>query len=309
MAIVLLLLCGCGAQENKRTQFLFDTVVTLTADCGDEVLDGAFELCREYEQLLSRTVEGSDVQRLNSTDDFVEVSHHTRAIIDRSLYYSQMSNGKFDITIYPVSSLWNFKDEVIPEKSEIAEALQSVDYQSIEADESRVSLGGAKIDLGGIAKGYIADRVLEYFSESGVESGIIDLGGNIIVFGERDFNVGIKKPFSADELAATVSVRNKTVVTSGIYERYIKSGSKLYHHILNPKTGYPAKTDLYSATIISDSSLDADALATVCVLLGHEEAKSLIEIIPDTEAIFIDSDYNISYTSGLIKQDSAFTLK
>ncbi len=309
MVIVLMLLCGCGAQENNRTQFLFDTVVTLTADCGDEVLNGAFELCYEYEQLLSRTVKDSDVSRLNATNDFVEVSPHTKSIIDKSLYYSQISNGKFDITIYPVSSLWDFKDEVIPEKSEIAEALQSVDYESIKTDGSRVSLGGAKIDLGGIAKGYIADRVLEYFTQNGVESGIIDLGGNILVFGERDYNVGIKKPFSTDELAATVSVRNKTVVTSGVYERYIKSDGKLYHHILDPETGYPADTDLYSATIISDSSLDADALATVCVLLRLEDAKALIEIIPDTEAIFIDDNYNISYTSGLKKQDDMFTLK
>lgn len=308
--LVLLLLCGCTeAKENKETQFLMDTVVTLRADCSDEVLSAAFSLCRDYEKLLSRTIEDSDVWRLNESGEAIEVSPHTRAIIERSLYYSRLTEGRFDITVYAVSALWDFKEEIIPSRDEIAAALPNIDYESIEISGDKVSLGGKKIDLGGIAKGYIADRLLEYFTQNGVNSGIIDLGGNIVAFGDKEYGIGIKKPFTANEVSATVKVKNKSVVTSGIYERYIKSGDSFYHHIIDPATGYGVESDLYSATIICDSATEADTLATVCVLLGRDAALSLIEQTPDTEAVFIDKDEKITHTSGLSQKGGAFYLK
>lgn len=310
LSLVLLLLCGCaGAQENKDTRFLLDTVVSLTAACDSETLDGAFALCESYEKLLSRTVEGSDVYRLNNSSGFVEVSDDTLEIVQKSLYYADISNGKFDITIYPVSSLWDFNNEIIPSRDEIAEALKNVDYQNIEVSGNKINLNGKQIDLGGIAKGYIADRISEYFKENKVSEGIIDLGGNLMVFGDRDYVVGIKKPFSDGEFAATIKLRNKTVVTSGTYERYIPADIKLYHHILDPDTGYACESDLVSATIIGDRSLDADALSTICILLGLENAKSLIESTSNTEAVFIDNLGNMHYTSGLSLKDGVFTLK
>ena len=309
LSFVLLLLCGCVAQENKDTRFLLDTVVTLTANCSTETLDGAFELCETYEKLLSRTVKGSDVYKLNNSDGFCEVDNHTKTIIEKSIYYGDLSNGKFDITIYPVSSLWDFNNQIIPSRDEISEALKNVDYQSIEIDGNKINLNGKQIDLGGIAKGYIADRLCEYFKEQEVSEGIIDLGGNIVVFGERDYNVGIKKPFTENEIAATLKLRNKTVVTSGTYERYIPADIKLYHHILDTKTGYACDSDLSSVTIIADSSIDADALSTISILLGLNKATQLIENTPDTEAIFIDETGELRYTSGLALKDNVFTLK
>lgn len=310
LGFILLLLCGCtNTQENKDTQFLLDTVVTLTADCDTEVLNGAFELCRNYEKMLSRTIVGSDVYTLNNTDGYVEVDEHTANIVKRSVYYGDLSGGRFDITIYPVSSLWDFNNQVIPSRDEIAEALKNVDYQSIKINGNSINLNGKKIDLGGIAKGYIADRILEYFKQKNVSEGIIDLGGNVVVFGDREYTVGIKKPFSNGELAATVKLKNKTAVTSGVYERYIPADIMLYHHILDPKTGYACDTDLLSATIISDSSFDADALSTICILLGADKAKELIENTPNTEAIFIDSDQILHYSSGLTVGKGEFTLK
>ncbi len=309
LSFVLLLLCGCIAQENKDTRFLLDTVVTLTANCSAETLDGAFELCETYEKLLSRTIKGSDVYTLNNSDGFCEVDNHTKAIIEKAVYYGDLSNGKFDITIYPVSSLWDFNNQIIPSRDEIAEALKNVDYQSIETSGNNVNLNGKQIDLGGIAKGYIADRLLEYFKENNISEGIIDLGGNLVVFGDRDYTVGIKQPFGDGELAATVKVRNKTVVTSGTYERYIEDGEKKYHHILDKTTGYACESDLASATIIGDSSFDADALSTVCILLGLDKAKELIENTPTTEAVFIDIDGKLHYTSGLALNNDIFTLK
>lgn len=309
LGLVLLLLCGCtGIQENKDTRFLLDTVVKLTADCSTETLDGAFLLCENYEKMLSRTIKSSDVYKLNNSDGFTEVDEHTKKIVERAVYYGNLSGGKFDITIYPVSSLWDFNNQIVPSRDEISEALKNVDYQSIEIDGNKINLNGKQIDLGGIAKGYIADRLSEYFKENEVQEGIIDLGGNLVVFGDRDYNVGIKQPFS-DTFAATLRLRNKTVVTSGTYERYIKEENAIYHHILDVKTGYSCDSDLTSATIIGDSSFDADALSTVCILLGLKDAKQLIESIPDTEAVFIDNDGNLHYTSGLSLKDNVFTLK
>lgn len=309
LGLVLLLLCSCTPQENKDTRFLLDTVVTLTASCSSDTLDGAFALCEEYENLLSRTKSGSDVYKLNRSEGFIEVDSHTVSIIKQAIYYGDLSGGKFDVTIYPVSSLWDFNNEVIPSRDEIAEALKSIDYQSIEIDGNKVNLNGKKIDLGGIAKGYIADRILDYFKENNVSEGIIDLGGNLVVFGDRDYTVGIKQPFSDGEYAAKLKLRNKTIVTSGTYERYISSDIKLYHHILDPKTGYACDSDLCSATIIADYSMNADALSTVCILLGLDAAKQLIESTPNTEAVFIDNDNNLHYTSGLALNNGEITLK
>lgn len=309
LTLVLLVLCSCAPQENKDTRFLLDTVVTLTASCDSDTLDGAFELCEKYENLLSRTKENSDIYKLNASTGFIEVDTHTANIIRQAIYFGDLSGGKFDITIYPVSSLWDFNNEIIPSRDEIAEALKNIDYQSIEINGNKVNLNGKKIDLGGIAKGYIADRLLEYFKENDVNEGIIDLGGNLVVFGDRDYTVGIKQPFSDAEYAAKLKLKNKTVVTSGTYERYIPADLKLYHHILDTKTGYACESDLCSATIISNSSMNADALSTICILLGLNAATQLIENTPDTEAVFIDNDNNLHLTSGLAINNGEITLK
>ncbi|MDO4607635.1 MAG: FAD:protein FMN transferase [Clostridia bacterium] len=309
-ALVICLSCGCTeTYENSDTQFLFDTVVTLTADCDDKTLESAFSLCRNYEYLLSRNIKDSDVYKINHASGECRVSDDTAKILKKAIYYGDLSNGKFDITIYPVSSLWDFSSDIVPSRNEIAEALKNVDYQSIALDGNTVNAAGRQIDLGGIAKGYIADRVLEHFKQNNVNSGIIDLGGNLIVWGNQDYTLGVKKPFSEGEIIATVGLKNKSVVTSGVYERYIKQDGKLYHHILDPKTGYACDTDLYSATIIGDSSIDCDALSTICMLLGLDGAKTLIENTKNTEAIFVDDENNLHYTDGLTKQDGIFVLK
>ncbi len=308
LSLVLLLLCGCATQENKDTKFLYDTVVTLTASCSSNTLDGAFSLCEEYEQLLSRTIEQSDVYKLNNSRGFTQVNEHTKKIIERSVYYGDLSGGKYDITIYPVSSLWNFNNGVIPSRDEIADALKNVDYHSIQILDNSINLNGKQIDLGSIAKGYIADRVLEYFKQNNVSEGIIDLGGNLIVWGDRNYTIGIKNPFS-DGVAATIKLQNKTAVTSGTYQRYIEKDGIFYHHILDVNTGFGCESNLVSATIIGNSSFDADALSTICILLGLDDAKTLIENTDNTEAVFIDKNNNLYYTSGLVLNNGVFTLK
>ncbi len=312
MILVLLLLCGCEeTQKNSNssdTRFLLNTFVTLDAECDPVVLEQAFAVCANYEELLSKTTEGSDVHKINNSDGAVEVSDSALEIINRALYYSDLSGGKFDITVCPVSDLWDFNNEVVPSRDEIAEALKNVDYQQIRVDGNSVSSGNAKIDLGGIAKGYIADRLVSYFENSGVKNGLINLGGNIAVFGEVQ-SIGIKDPSGENKTIGAVKVKDCSVVTSGTYERFIQKDGKRYHHILDPDTGYGVETDLVSATVIGKSSMDCDALATVCILLGREKAKELIENTDGFEAVFINSQNKITYTSGILREGNEFLLK
>lgn len=298
MILFMFLTCGCtGEKENSQTRFLLDTVATITANCDDKTLDGAFSLCEKLEKTLSRSVKVSDVYKLNNTDDFVNVSEHTLKIVERSLYFSKISGGKFDITVYPLSSIWDFKNQIVPSKDEISQALKNIDYNSIEIKDDKISLNGKKIDLGGVAKGYIADKVVEYLKNKGVKNAIVNLGGNIAVLGE--YNIGIKEPFG-DNIATSITVKDKTVVTSGIYERYIKKEGKIYHHILDTKTGYGVENNLASVTVIGESSMDCDALSTVCMLLGEKEAEKIINNTKNTEAVFITRTGEISVTQGLV---------
>lgn len=308
MMLILLLLCGCnsGETENSQTRFLLDTVCTVTADCGDDIINGAFSVCENLERTLSKTLKDSDVYKLNNTEGFVSVSDGTLKTVERALYYSELSGGKFDITIAPVSALWDFKNQVIPSKDEISEALQSVDYHSVEIKDGEISLGGKQIDLGGIAKGYIADKAAEHLKKKGVKKALINFGGNICTVGE--YNIGIKKPFD-DSVMAAVTIKDRCAVTSGIYERYIEKDGKIYHHILDPKTGYGVENELASVTVIGEKALDCDALSTVCMLLGTEDGLEIINNTADTEAVFIDRENNITLSSGLYRENDKIYFK
>ena len=306
-ALMLTVLCSCAAPQNTATEIYFDTAVTITADCSDEVLAGAFSLCAEYDKALNRTKEDSEVALLASGKR--KVDGDTLELIKRGLYYCELTGGRFDITTAALSDIWDFKNAVVPSRDEIAEALKNVDYESIEISGNEVNTNGRKIDLGAIAKGYISDKLLAYFKDSGTKSGILNLGGNVTVFGEDYCNVGIKKPFYEDT-CAILRLKNKTVSTSGIYERYFRvdGDENLYHHILDPETGYPAKTDLLSASVIGNTSADCDALSTVCILYGLENARKLIENTEGFEAVFVDRDYNITVTDGLNNENGVITL-
>ena len=158
--------------------------------------------------------------------------------------------------------------------------------------------------MGGIAKGYIADKMKDYLNEKGITSGMINLGGNVLTLGDKpdgsNYNIGIQKPFSDDGTAiASVEVSDKTVVSSGVYERYFYVGDNFYHHILNPKTGYPYDNNLLGVTIICPKSVDGDGLSTTCFALGLEDGMKLIESLDDTEAVFITDDYELHTTSGI----------
>lgn len=309
-------LTGCSVPAGKNaviqdTVIAFDTVVTITLyGTGDtDALDGAIALCQSYDSLFSRTTEGSDVYRINhAKGETVTVSPETITLIRQSVAYSELTDGAIDITIAPVKDLWDFSSvekiadaSALPEETALTDALSHVDYRCISYDEAActVTLSDpeAQIDLGFIAKGYIADRVKEYLVSEGITSATINLGGNVLTVGSKPdgtpFQIGIEKPFETATPIDVLSITDRSVVTSGVYERCFQIEDVLYHHILDPKTGYPVSNDLLSVTIVSDSSMEGDALSTACLMLGLDDAMTLINGMDDIDAVFITKDYEI----------------
>ena len=300
----ILLLSGCSGLPRERSQTytdtLFDTVISVQIfDSVDEdVLEGCEKLCKKYDSMFSNKIAGGNP---------VEVSKETIKLIKKGIYYSEMSDGVFDITIAPVSNLWDFKAEtpLVPSPEAIAEAVSHVNYENIIIRDNTVKLTDphAGIDLGAIAKGYIADRIKDYLEEEGVRHAMINLGGNVLAMGSKldgsDYNIGIQEPFDeTGEPITSVKISDKSVVTSGIYQRYFKADGKIYHHILDPNTGYPCENNLYSVTILTDSSLTADALSTTCFLLGYDRGMKLINQLDNVDAVFITNDNQIHYSKN-----------
>ena len=312
IALALVLCTGCGAKKTperiSQIGFYLDTVITLSAHTENvQVLKDALEECGRYEQLLSRTIEGSDVWRINHAGgNPVEVSDDTVAILRCALDIAQKTNGAFDVTIAPVSTLWNFSagEAVIPDADEISKAAALVDYTRLSIDGNTVTLPeGMMIDLGGIAKGYIADAVKAYLAGRGVTSALLSFGGNIVAIGVKPdgspWKVGIQdidRP-TGEYMRVSLNFGGSTV-TSGIYERGFELDGAYYHHILNPRTGWPVENELASVTIFSESSAWGDALSTAAFALGTEKGTEMIEGIGGVEALFIAKDRSMTATSG-----------
>ena len=301
-AAVLLLISGCASKDSRLdTRFIFDTVVKLDIECDEKTLEEAFLLCEKYDKLFSKTNPDSELYRINNSKGFVSCDEELLQLIERGLYFSKLSNGAFDITISPVSDLWDFEGTTLPDRKEIAEALKNVDYEAIEIKDNKINLNGKKIDLGGIAKGYIADKLKAFFEEKGVKNGIINLGGNVYTFGKKS-TLGISDPENPDEAILRLETENLSLATAGTYQRNIVIDGKTYHHILDTKTGFSVDSDVVSATILGKTSADCDALSTICVLLGSEKALELINNTENFEAVLILKDKSISYTKGLYRE-------
>ena len=321
LAFAIITQAGCGNKEVSRTEFALNTNCTISIEGmssseAGEVMDDAFGLLRNYENLLSTELESSDIYRINeAAGEPVEVSDDTIAVLKQGILMGELSGGKFDITVGRLMDMWDFTGEPrVPSEEEIDEALEAVDYRNIEIDANLVTLEdpGAAIDLGGIAKGYIADRLSEMLEDRGVTSAVINLGGNVELVGAKEngdpWKVGIERPYSdGSDVVGTIEGRDMTVVTSGVYERKFEQDGVLYHHILDPATGYPAETDIESVTVTAKNgnSVLCDAFATICLILGSDGAEDFIaemrELYPDIEleAAFIDSDDEMMQTDGM----------
>lgn len=307
------LLCSCKSTPMTRTFFAADTVCTITLYDGNESdLDGAVTLCNDLAKRLDANSETSEIYVLNQNGVLNNPDEDLYTVIKIAKEYAEKFSGVFDPTVRAFTELWDFNGDNIPSNKDLNAAACYVNYENINIEEVKISLsGGAKIELGAIAKGYISQKIYDYLKDRNVTSAVINLGGNVTLLGNKNgnsFSVGIQKPFE-DEIAATLYAENCSVVTSGIYQRYIEKDGIVYHHLLNSKTGMPEQNGLYSVTVISESGTDADALSTAVFLLGMEKGKEYIEGLENTEAIFIDSNNNIHTTSGLVIDNMIINFK
>lgn len=319
-----------GNEPISISSIKLNTAVQITIyDSQDKaLLDDCLALCDKYELVFSRTNEKSELYKLNhrkdtsdkdpntdrqttpypvsGTADTWHISEDLAALLSEGLDITRESDGAFDIAIAPLTSLWDFSAEnpKVPDDAAIQKALPLCSSDGVTIDGQDITLPSDDIqfDVGAIAKGYIADRLKDFLVKKGVKSAIINLGGNVLCIGSKPdgtpFKIGIQKPFAdRNETEAVMDITGKSVVSSGIYERCFKQGGKLYHHILNPKTGYPYDNSLISVTIISDQSVDGDALSTTCFALGLEDGLKFAEK-KGVQAVFITEDYKLHYTDG-----------
>lgn len=313
--LLILSAAGCGSPEEpqnvQKTTLLMDTVVTITLyDWTDEsTIDTAFQEISRLEALLSVDQEGSDLDNLarSAGKEWVEIAPETEEVLRLAKEYNKLSQGHFDVTAGPLIDLWNIHDGQghYPTQEELDQVLPLIrsDDLLVESGKAYLSREGMIADLGAIAKGYIADKVKTLLEEQGVKHAVLDLGRNILLIGgktaDTGFTVGIQDPNQAEgTLAALIRTSGKSIVTSGIDERYFLYEGKRYHHVLDPFTGFPANTGLASATILSDSSAQGDALSTSCLLLGAEEGMKLVESLEGIEALFITTDGQQIASSG-----------
>lgn len=319
----------------------------------DAALVAARDRCLFFERAFSRTRDDSDIARAHAASpNAVPVSPQTARLVRQALGYCERSRGKFDITMGTVTSLWNFHTGEVPSRLALARALPHVDYRHVVLDEEplgkdspvqgsldddALNAGTSRapssnvpsskssqpalaitdphtiLDLGGVAKGYIADDLADLFIAHGVGRFVINLGGNVVVRGGRPadasarppvaagspWRIGIINPLDPAHNRAIVDMVDGSVVTSGIHERRFTKGGVTYHHILDPATGMPAKTDLTSATIIAPRSMDCDGYSTTALMLGARDAIDFVESLPGIEAVLIDEVDEVWWTSGI----------
>ena len=312
------ILGGCASSSDNthfsKSGLYFDTIVSVdiygcSEDKADTVLRECLDICARYENLFNKNIKSSDIARINAgSGSCVSVDHDTAILISETLKYCRLSDGVFDITVNPVSVLWDFHEGSgkVPDDAALEKACRLVDHSKVivDTDNDTVALEntGASIDVGAAAKGFIADKIAEYLKTVSITGAIINMGGDMRLIGNKTgselFTIGINDPFSKGQPSLALYLSDISVATSGTYERSFTSGGKRYHHILNTTTGKSVDTDIESVTVITGRALDSDCLCTVCIIYGYDKASALIESIPDTEAVFILSDKTVKYTSG-----------
>lgn len=327
-AMLMTILSGCGrdagikenpaaAEPASKQYYIFDTVVNIKLyddPKADEHLDHIGEMLKTLDEELSRTLETSQLYKVNQEagKQAVEVSEETMEVLERSIDYAKATDGLFDPTVGGLVDLWDIGHEGahVPAPEDLQRVLSLVGYQDVVVDDAKRTVflkrPGMILDLGGIGKGYAADEIAAYLRGEGVKSALIDLGGSsIIVVGSKpngdSWNVGLQDPDSSRGITVgTIRLKDQVINTSGVYERYFIEDGVMYHHILDPRTGAPAQNELKSVTILTDNATDADALSTVVYVMGLEKGMEFVENYnEETQAMFITKDDKIYVTSGL----------
>lgn len=295
-----------------REFFLFNTPNSISAsDVSEDDLDSIESLCRRFELLFSRFNPESELYQLNKhAGTPYTVSPELSWLIQEALRYCNETNGLFDITMGSVTRLWDFHNETIPSFTLLEKALKHVNYRNITVEENIVTIHDpqACIDLGGIAKGYIADCILKELKEKGSKHSLVNLGGNVAVQGGKPdgslWNIGLREPSPSYTMPvmryfAVAKLDSASAVTSGTYERMFTIGNKTYHHILDPKNGMPVDTDCISATVFSARSIDGDGYTTALIAMGCDKALEFADKHPDIEVVLISSEGDILATPGV----------
>jgi thiamine biosynthesis lipoprotein len=319
--VILIFIFTTGKYEKPeviKNSYALGTIINLRAygNKAEKAIDEAIEKLNDIDDKMSAFKEESEISKINfkaGTSLEEIVSKDTYFVVKNAVEYSEILEGTFDPTIRPLVKLWSIgtKEEIIPEKLQIEETRKLVNYKDVLLNENKNSImlkqKKQALDVGGIAKGFAADEVRDIFYKHNVKSALIDLGGNIFALGSKEdgspWRVGIQNPFKPrGEYVGILSVKNKSVVTSGNYEKYFMKDGQRFHHIIDPKTGYPSQSKIISATIISDNSIDGDGLSTGIYILGIDKAMKIMETIAGVEAIFITEDKKIYKTSGVNKE-------
>ncbi len=306
--LILFIVYGCGQRFPSKKEFLMDTEVEIILPQGNEEdFTAAFNEMRRIEKLMDIHDPESEIFRVNKLADKepVKVSKEIFEVLKRTLKYSRLTSGAFDVSIRPLSALWVGKGKLkeVPEARKIEEKLPLVNYKNIILDERNQTVEfkkkGMALDLGAIAKGYALDRAIKVLQGRGIKEALINAGGDIRVMGERVWKVGLQHPRKENEVLAVIRLKDQAIATSGDYQRYFIKERKRYHHIINPETGYPV-TECMSVTILAPQATQADILATSVFILGSEKGMELIESpLKDVEGIIIDAQGKVFLSSGL----------
>ena len=313
---------ACGNQidshqnePQSKSFFAMDTYMTMTVygENAEDILDQAEERVIELEKMWSVTNENSEIYAVNhSGGASVVISDETAELLDFSLDISDLTNGALDCTMYPILTEWGFttSDYKIPTDERISKLLKNIGYEKVKLDENSVVIPeDMQIDLGAVGKGYIGDIITEILKENGIDSALLDLGGNIRTIGTKSdgtkWKLGLRSPFDEGSFA-TLEVSDGAVITSGGYERYfVGEDGETYWHILDPETGKPAHSGLVSVTIVGKEGKLCDALSTSIFVMGLDKAAELWKQRDDFEMVLVTEDGKIYLTEGL---DENFSL-
>ncbi len=302
--------------EYKKIIYLMGTKISLyiKADTAEKLAEKAEDMLINYEEVFSANSDNSQLAMLKKEASFApqKVDEELYELIKIGKEHSLCENTYLNIAIGPLIKLWRigFEEAHVPEKDAIVKVLELLKPENIQLDDEKKTVyflkKGIEIDLGAIAKGYFADKVMELFKENGAVSAMVDMGGNVLVFGESpseggDWNVGIQNPFlPRGNAVALVKIKDQSVVTSGIYERVFEKDGSKYHHIFNSKTGYPIESNIASLTIIADKSLDCDIYTTKLFGLDAASIIRRVNSIKGMGAVVITVDGKLAYTDNLI---------
>ena len=311
---LLIFVSGCGEPPiHRRSQFLMGTLVEISVfeknkDTAELAIQSAFNEIQRMEGLMSTRIPGSEISKINQSAGLepVSVSPEVLAVISRALYWAEQTNGALDISLEPVQELWDFDGEhtSLPDKKILEQKLSKVDYKKIRLENQTVFLTekGMGLHLGAIAKGYAVDRAINILLESNIHHALINAGGDLKTLGLRPdqtaWKIGLQHPRKPEAIMASFSLSGKAVATSGDYQKYFDHEGTRYHHILNPKTGYPV-TGVMSATVVAETVMDADALSTALFVMGAKEGMAFIASLKGIEGLLVDQDKTPYLSQGM----------